>query len=288
MSRKGRFIGVHYLMIAISLMVLSCEDPVILDLPVGEEKLVVNGWITNEKIPYSIQLYKTIGFNDQSDFPPVSNAEVYITDRLSFRYDFVEIDQSGFYQSDTSSLQGKQGEAYILHIELEDGTIYQSEREVLNPLSEISNVSSDFFFDPGLSVDDIDAKIYFVQALINDISNVNNYYRWKITVNGILRNKPEELLLFDDKFTDGATFRIRASNVTMELNDVVVLEHRSLTQSAFVYFQQISSQLSSGLVPNTPPAIIFGNIINVSDSTEVVLGYFGASAVSKFELIIRP
>lgn len=278
---------ISILIIVIS-CITSCEDPVILNLPTGDEKLVVDGWMTTENKPYSIEIYKTIGFNNQSSYPPENNAEVYVTDRLSFRYDFDEVGQTGVYESDPLELIGKQGEAYILHITLSDGSMYESKREVLHPLSELSNVSSNFFFDPGLPVEDPEAKQYFVQGLVRDIPNVKNFYRWKITVNDILRNKPEELLLFDDKFTDGVNFNIRANNITMEANDRVILEHRSLTEDAYNYFQQLSAQLSTGLVPNTPPAIIFGNVRNINDSTEIVLGYFGASSVSQANLIINP
>lgn len=287
MKIKNNHIFFINLLIFLSLLVLSCEDPVVLNLPKGEEKLVVDGWVTNENIPHLIALFKTINFNSQNNYPPESNATVYITDKFSFRYDFIEVDQSGIYKSDTSLFKGKEGEAYILHIILADGSTYKSKSEVLHPLSEITNVSYDFFFNPILPIDDINAKRYFVQAFINDIANVNNFYRWKITVNNVLRNKPEDLLLFDDKFTDGITFRVRANTIIMKKNDVVILEHRSLTKNAFNYFQQISVQLSSGLIPNTLPVIILGNIKNVNDSTEIVLGYFGASAISKSHLIIK-
>lgn len=265
---------------------LSCEDTVVLDLPNGNDKLVVNGWITNENKVHKITLHKTVRFNSINDFPPVSGAEIYITDRLSFRYDFLEIGSSGVYASDSLLLIGKQGEAYTLHIKLENGSEYISKREVLNQLPELSDLSTDFFFDPGVSIDDNEARKYYLIGQVNDIPNINNYYRWKINVNGIDRNGPDDIFLFDDKFSDGLLFEIEAINVTMQIGDIVELQHMSMTESAYKYYEQLSEQLSSGIIPNTPPAIIFGNIENINDSTEVVLGYFGASAISNSNLII--
>ncbi len=267
---------------------LSCEEEVNLKLPVGDEKLVVDGWITNEKKPYAIRLYRTIGFSNADDYPPVNEAEVFITDRLSIRHDFIENGITGIYKSDTALFVGKQGEAYVLNIILKDGTTYQSRREALNPLSEILNIRTNFFIEAGLPVNDPKSRKYFIEAFVNDIQNVRNYYRWKIYVNGELRNTPNELFLFDDKFFDGVIFRVSANKITMEENDVVVLEHRSLTANAYSYFEQLEAQLSSGIIPNTPPAIVFSNIRNVADSTELVLGYFGASAVSQTEIVITP
>lgn len=275
-----------FLLIISLLCVCSCEDSVKLNLPVSEEKLVVNGWITNQNKSHEIVLNQTVSFNSSNVYPVVSDAVVYLTDRLSFRYDFIEIGSTGIYKSDSLNLIGKQGEAYTLHIVLKNGKEYESNREVLHQLPELKILSSDFFFDAGLPIVDPDAKKFFLQGQIQDLPNIKNYYRWKISVNGKERNSPKDLFLFDDKFTDGILFNIKAINVTMENGDQVALQHASLTEQAYRYFEQLSDQLSSGIIPNAPPSIVLGNIKNINDSTEIVLGYFGASAVSTSQIEI--
>jgi len=266
----------------------SCEDPVTLNLPVSEEKLVVNGWVTNENKSHEIILNQTVSFNSSNIYPTESGAVVYVTDSLSFRYDFIEIGSTGVYKSDSLILIGKQGDSYTLHIVLSNGKEYKSNREVLHQLPELKELSFDFFFDAGLPIDNPDAKKFFLEAQIQDLPNIKNYYRWKISVNGEERNRPEDLFLFDDKFTDGILFNIRAINVNMKLGDQVTLKHASLTEAGYKYFEQLSDQLSSGIIPNAPPSIVLGNIKNVNDSTEIVLGYFGASAVSISQIEIIP
>jgi hypothetical protein len=284
--KKNSLIGSAFFLTISLLYVCSCEDPVILNLPVSKEKLVVNGWITNQNKSHEIVLNQTVSFNSSNVYPAVSGSAVYITDRLSFRYDFIEIGNTGIYKSDSLNLIGKQGEAYTLHIVLSNGKEYESIREVLHQLPELKELSSDFFFDAGLPIDNPDAKKFFLQGQIQDLPNIRNYYRWKISVNGEERNSPKDLFLFDDKFTDGILFNIKAINVTMKIGDQVTLQHASLTEKGYKYFEQLSDQLSSGIIPNAPPSIILGNIKNIKDSTEIVLGYFGASAVSVSQIDI--
>ena len=71
-------------------LIVCCEDSINLDLPLGSERVVITGWITNLEESYSVSVSRTVGFNDQTTKPGISGAEVYVVDRFSNRYDFVE------------------------------------------------------------------------------------------------------------------------------------------------------------------------------------------------------
>ncbi len=98
------------------MLYLSCIDEIDLNLDSGESHLVVYGWITSEKTPYEINLSRSNGYSDQSGYPAVSGAEVFVTDHLGKRYDFREITGTGKYISDSVLFVGLPGTTYELTV----------------------------------------------------------------------------------------------------------------------------------------------------------------------------
>ncbi|MEQ6120588.1 DUF4249 domain-containing protein [Reichenbachiella sp. MALMAid0571] len=263
------------------ILAVCCEDSINLDLPLGAERIVISGWITNLEEPYTVSVSRTVGFNDQTTDPGISGAEVYVLDRFSNRFDFVETNESGTYHSNASELVGTPGNAYVLHVNISGGSQYASAWEVLNAVSDLDTVFFDTAFDPELPITDPNAKVYFTKGAINDIPNVRNFYRWKMYINDTLKNKPEEIVIFDDKFTNGNVFETKVTDVFLKSGDKLKLEQWSLSQRAFDYYSLLISQISSDQIgPSTPPSTVKGNIFCLDDQEELVLGYFGASEIT--------
>ena len=264
----------------VGIYLFSCEEVVDLDLPTGEKLIVISGWITNQPGPYEVTITETIGFNNQNPNPGVGGAQVFTTDRLGIRYDFTETENVGVYRSDPDDLRGIPGNAYVLHVILEDGTEYASDQQVLNPVPDLEDVSIDSFLDVINSEPN-----FFVKGFILDEPSIRNFYRWRVFVNGNLQNTPDDLIVFNDKFTDGRRFENRADNILLNENDVVILEHWSLSEGAFRYYELLISQTKSDFGgTNTPPAIVHGNLSNINDNSETVLGFFGASEILNYDI----
>ncbi len=280
---------VFFFSLALGVAFTSCEEPADLDLPLGEPRMVISGWITNKEEPYTVSVTQTIGFNDQSTDPGVEGAEVYVTDRLSRRFDFNPTTQKGIYQSDPNTLTGIPGEAYILHVVLPDGKEFVSEREVLQPVPKLDTVFYGTSFDPTLPITDPNAKVFFAKGTIEDIPDIRNFYRWKMYVNDTLKNLPGEVVIFNDKFTDGRTFELKVTDILMKEGDELRVEQLSLTESAYDYYALLIALLDNAQVgPNTPPSAIRGNIRCVGEPDELVLGYFGASQIIEKTIRIGP
>lgn len=263
---------------------LSCIDIIDLDLDTGRTHLVVFGWITNEHKPYEIRLSESNGYSDQSGYPVVSGAEVFVTDELGNRHQFIEQSGSGRYLSDPNSFIGSPGSTYQLTVLYEDNE-YISSSELMPHLGTADEAFINFIADPAdFNVDPQDEN-YFVSAFVDDNPQEDNFYRWKIYVNGELRNRPEELVLFDDEFTNGNRFKFDAGNVLFTENDIPYFEHMSLSKGAYDYYNNVKSLISnSTLSPRVIPGIVEGNISNVDNPDELVLGYFGASEVAVVEI----
>ena len=100
-------------------------------------------------------------------------------------------------------------------------------------------------------------------------------------VNDTLKNRPEEIVIFDDKFTNGNVFETKVTDIFLKSGDKLKLEQWSLTQQAYDYYSLLISQISSDQIgPSTPPSTVKGNIYCPSNPDELVLGYFGASEIT--------
>lgn len=67
----------------------------------------------------------------------------------------------------------------------------------------------------------------------------------------------------------------------------LTLYQHAITQEAHYFFRVIEQQKgSTGTVFDPPPSEIKGNIFNIKDEHEQVIGFFDASAVSTMEITI--
>mgnify|MGYP000064799044 CR=1 FL=1 len=262
----------------------ACIDHVQVPLPKGPERLVVFGWITSERAAYQVKLSKSTIFEDQSGYPAISNASVYVSDSWNNHYAFEESDTLGTYKSDPSIFQAQVGQKYQLHISIGNEE-YVSEWETIMPLSSIDYAFISHVADPNKFEIEPDEQNYYVSAFVHDDPKVDNFFRWKIFVDNELRNLPSELSLFNDTFTNGNRSRQDATNVLFVEGRQIKIRNMSITRRAFEYFDAIQSQAdNSTFSPRSNPAAIIGNIRNVKDSTELILGYFGVSQVEEVEL----
>lgn len=263
----------------IGLLSLSCIDQINLDLESGQSNLVVFGWITNEAVAYEVKLSLSNAYSDQSGYPPISGAEVFVTDHLANRYDFTEFQGTGRYLSDPSSFVGMPEYVYQLTVIYDENT-YVSTLESMPVLTQVEDAFINFIADPADFEIDPGDENFFVSAFVVDDPQTDNYYRWKVYVNNELRNQPEELVLFDDRFTNGNTFKYDAGNVVFTASDVPYFQHMSLSKGAYDFYLNLKEQTSnSTLSPRIQPGIIKGNMSNIDDPDELVLGYFGASEI---------
>ncbi|RYF74845.1 MAG: DUF4249 domain-containing protein [Cytophagaceae bacterium] len=91
--------------------------------------------------------------------------------------------------------------------------------------------------------------------------------------------------VFSDQYSNGG--RIVKRNVGQipfydHSGALVELRQTSLTSSAYTYFKRFQDQTQhTGGLADTPPSVPAGNVHNVTNKQEVIVGYFTASAVDK-------
>jgi hypothetical protein len=106
-------------------LLLACQevynpDDIDADLKIP----VIEGYLHDGPGPYRVELFWAAGFYDRS-YTPISGAYVTISDNQG-NVEILTESANGRYYTDKNGIRGTSGRIYTLHIELTDGSIYES------------------------------------------------------------------------------------------------------------------------------------------------------------------
>lgn len=263
----------------VSILVISCEDPIDVELDTGETLLVVDGWITDQPGPHSISLSTTSPyFNDQAA-PRKSGAEISVTDSEGNVENFTE-KSAGVYES-SEDFVGVVGQKYFLNIQL-GNEVYEAETEIRRP-AQIDSLTQAYKEKTMMNKEGI-----YVQYFGPEAEGTGDFYRFRILRNGQLLNKPTDLIVVQDRLSDGVYFReTQFHSEPFEVSDRIVIENWSITEDAYFFYSEMRDQISNGGMFADPIANIRTNIKSAPGNSLKAVGYFGAASVVKKELIIK-
>ena len=109
----------------------SCQEIYVHDSLDTDKKIpVIEGMVRNDHGPHTIRLYYARPY-DEPDYEPIKGAHLFVTDEGGISYIFEET-FSGTYVCPANRLIGRPGSRYTLHIEFSDGTIIQSEEQIMS------------------------------------------------------------------------------------------------------------------------------------------------------------
>ncbi len=312
----------------IGLLFFSCIDPVSPEFDFKEGLVFIEGFISNKpessyvnvyisEVEYGIYDNKFINgstivfenFETQERVKLIENLDVYVPPQ-------------GF--------KAEIGEKWLLVVELPDGRVYKSLPEQLVGAVKIEKLKSVYdptlFFSEQLNSY---VPGHSVLTTFEDPSNEDNRYLWRFKSfenmdiceqcdESIFRNGgctpaldgtsiekyydygcdsdcwrirfPEEIYLFENKFTNGTTVvDLPIANIPLYTKEdiLVQIEQYSLTTAAYDYYKILKDIVDNNKGLNSPPpAALVGNISNVNDKSEFVLGNFTAAASTSSSLFI--
>lgn len=260
----------------------ACEDKVDIDVPEGEEKLVVDGIFTND--PSSvITLSKTAPYFNEGHTPRVSDATVMITSNTNDTIQLTEIAESpGDYRS---SQAGEIGKIYTLHIRLQNGDTYTSISEKMSRVPEIDSIYSAYSDD----VDDPfveEGYLVYIETL--EPKGKGDFYRWTYSINLQEQRGPEDLSFASDELVDGNYVTEAEIASELQANDFVRVTQLSISERAYNYLVAVSQALQVGGPFDSPPSPIKGNVKNDNPGKPDALGYFMVSGATHAEIVVRP
>lgn len=250
----------------------------------NQEQFVVEGWVTDQNKQHWVKISTPVSFGNSSTKNPVKNARVIIEDGTNIFP--LPHSADGLYLTD--ALAGIASESYRLTIELASGETIQSGWERLNSLPPINSIRYDVFEEQDPKTGE-NIQVYFPIVVSSDPITETNFYRYKGFRNGKLLNEPNQLILLSDQFINGASALPNfIPEFRYSFGDTIQVELHSLTKTGFDFFQLLKSQTNSlGRSSGTSPAMLIGNLKNLNDESQIVLGFFGASSVSSDTTIIN-
>lgn len=260
------------------LFLISCERVVIIELPPEQNLLVVEGFISDLVEKQQIRLSRSNSFLGPQ-VVSIENAVVTVDVRNQNTLTFSH-EQNGNYFSN-SSFAGISGQAYRTTIVLEEGDLIRSEWTTMPVKTEIELLSSDDFEENDLDNTGQTKTIYFPRVTARDSIDFENFYRWVLYRNDSQITVPESITIQNDRFFDGNFIPNLFDQFEYDIGDEMKVELHSIERSTFDYLSLLKSQITSlGGSTGTTPASVRGNISNLSNPNELVLGYFGTKAVS--------
>jgi len=266
--------------ILLSILFISCEDPIIVEVPIGETKLVVEGVITDQMSSQQVRLSTTDDFLSSDPTPKVSNATIQIIDSNGNLFSFSESSTPGTYLSD-SFFQGVINTSYKLQFFLDSGQPYESDFQELKPVPQIDALT---FAESIL----LNSEGFIVTVETTDNLRTGDFYRWRIFKNDIELGTLSDVFLRSDRLFNGNPFNVEFDTFTFEPGDECTVEQLSLTESSFDFFRLVQIQTGDiGESTSTAPTEVIGNIRNINDPEEKVLGFFYATSITDRTVIIQ-
>lgn len=307
-------------LILITCGLTACIDELNIDTEERRNILVVEGIITSEYGPHNIALSKSAKYGSvlEDDIKKEQNATLWLRDENGDQV-FLTETLSGVY-STPADFRAKVGSEYTLSITLANGERYISTKEEVLPVPKLDSIVMLWKKQPSLSDIEFNSGID-VFAKWQDPADEANFYMWKISGVYKINTRPDlftgrdffgnpfpapkdccaecfiyesqgGLSIFKDNLTNGNEITQRVGYIDDDggrfMNKyMVILEQRSLTKSAFQFFDLLENQLSiQGDIFDPPPAKLGTNIINLDNPDEDVIGYFGVSDVSRDSVFI--
>ncbi len=300
------------LIVGFFLLADSCIEPFSFTPEEPVELLVVDGRIDQSSGPYELRLSRTSAFGTPPD--PVSDAQVTIYDDLGQQERYFSVGP-GIYQADGNVVRGEPGRTYYIEIQTE-GDIYQSRPQTMPQLIQADSAYSETEVETFVSEQGNVTEEIFINVFVDTPAKQQNrdaYFRWLSDVSysvieadcGPLGRRTT-CYITDTINTQNIALFSSENTETNQLNKFLVVTddtrpqyafsiryyvniyQLSITQEAYQYWTDIKTIANQeGTIFDAPPAPISGNMYNIDDQSETVLGFFEATAIDTVRDLLR-
>ncbi len=162
-------------------VLIGCVEPIEFDVPPAAAQIVVEGMISDNPGPYTVRVSQAMDLGADSLNPmPVLNAEIRLYDDAGNVEDFTET-SPGVYTSG-GAIRGEVGRSYHITLKTDDGRIFESEPDVLNPGGEIGDIKFEYE-SRKVQVGDYELPddVFNVYVDSRAAGGEENYVRWRFT-----------------------------------------------------------------------------------------------------------
>lgn len=263
----------------------GCTEYIDLDLETTSKHLVVDGSVSSRNQLQFVRLSESVPFLTDSVSPPVSGAQVFISDGYNRKRLTEANEMPGFYLLEKGFVAspGNYYQLTISGIDIDD----DGEEESYSAFSYMPEVVAPDSID---LVYDHQWEIWKVLLFANDPPETKDYYMFRVLINGILvsDNISEYSVVSDQFFDNGRAEGVWVQSINansdaepLQEGDVVTLQMCGITEAYYDFVEAVQRE-GRGQYPlfSGPPANAPGNITNGA------LGFFTAFSVSYANFVV--
>ena len=320
MSVKKRYL-IIVAIVLVAFGIQRCVEPFNPPITNYRDLLVISGTLTDEPGTQTITVSKTSSYTD-SAYIPENGCSVTVLDDKG---DIVAYSEKGEgkYTAEFTSDELQHGTAYKLRVIDNDGDVYESDYQTLNPAPAIDSLTASY--QPLVTAENPEGlKGYQFYVNTSDHSGKTQYYRWSMEETWEYHSPYNVFAMWDGAlhinyfFPDNRTIcwmtkevpgiytgttRDMAEDVlrNIKLNYVstqtdrlmwrysLLVREYALSAEAYEFWNGLEKQTQqTGGLYESQPYMITGNITCVSQPNKQVLGFFSASGVSKKRIFVGP
>lgn len=314
-----RIKGFGILVCLLLLAVTSCVEEYWPPINKYEDLMVIDGQITNDPGPYFFRISRTSKIYEYQ-FIPVSGAQVIISDNTGNSEKLTET-EAGIYMTAVNGIRGVTGRSYKVTINTPSDDVYESDFQELPAPTGIDSVYAEIEHHTDIDYSyELSGYQFYLDTEV-PVSDTNYYlwqleYTYKYQADFLIRwywdghlnpfPKPDSLqtcwlsdtvnmiLTFStaDK-TNPQVIRFPLNYVTTETRELsirysLMVKMLTLTKKAYLYWSSIEELVSDkDMLFTKQPYQIRGNVNNVNDPDEPVLGYFTVAGVDQKRIFVN-
>ena len=310
----------YHIMILLLVLCGSCIEPFTPQSEESQNVLVINGFISDMDGPHQVEISRSTPFNNPH-FVPVSGCVVAVEDETGQMVEYIEI-SPGIYETNLEPGFLQVGKSYALYASTPEGKEYRSDYETMLACAPIDRI----YYEEeqqGTANPDVSLKGIQFYTDVKGTSETASNYRWQLEETweytapyladfiwygkGVLPYNSDSTyechITTEVKGLFSASSRYLSVNLLnrhplhyvsnktprLKIRYSVLVDQHSLSNEAFDYWDKMESQTSEGGgLYDSQPSSAIGNIYNVNDPTEEVMGYFYATQIKQERLTLVP
>ncbi|MFZ4861535.1 DUF4249 domain-containing protein [Sphingobacterium sp. Mn56C] len=248
----------------VSILLLSCEEVIQLDLDSMETKYVIEADLNNLSAEQSIRISQSVAFDEEVNAKPVTNAVVFVSDSRGRLFKFDYNPEAQRYIN--SNFAAQEHLIYRLKVTIGDNEFSaQAKMPSYVPVDSIRIAEDKILKD----------TYYSIVMKFNDPAGVENYYKYDISIN---QNPFKFISVFSDKYNDGLNVSHTITNRknTIAYGDEVLVRRQCIEKATYTFWQEVQKANPGNAAPTNP----------VSNISNGALGYFSVSSAMDYNVKI--
>ncbi len=281
---KGKLVAMFLLLGCVT---ISCEEKINLELNTEKNsRLVVEGRITNRMEMQHVYLTRTSSYFSNDSAQAEEGATVSIIGSINSVRLYEDKDFPGLYRT-AYDTRGRIGHSYTLNITTKENKHYEA-TSYLDTVANIDSIVSDYEY-----INYIKHGYYKLKLYAREPKGKGNIYMFNVYVNDTLDNQNlAKTSVETDEFIDGlylpgiVIYYINEDRIVKGTN-LIKVDMLSISRDEYDFITAFLSETSySGGLFSGPPANIPSNLKSTDKDGLDGLGFFGASAVNSYSLVI--